>query len=138
MMMPATMPLSVMLNLGKVITPKTDFVILTLEEFSVKDMTWREPFQVRFWLQKDKFASWTFRNAYEANALSGIQDGKYVLEKMMENQIRDIKELFNSVEGHTYKAVQVNSPARNFAKNLELERSHRSLVTHSPPTRKFT
>ena len=122
MMMPATMPLSVMLKLGKVITPKTDFVTLTLEEFSVKDMTWREPFQVRFWLQKDKFASWTFRNAYEANALSGIQDGKYVLEKMMENQIRDIKELFNNVEGHACKAVQVNSPARNFAKNLELEK----------------
>ena len=92
-MMPATMPLSVMLKLGKVITPKTYFVTLTLEEFSVKDMTWREPFQVRFSLQKEKFASGTLPNAYEANALSGIQDGKYVLKKMKENQISGIEEL---------------------------------------------
>jgi len=31
--MPASMPLSAMLNLGKLITPKTDVVTLTLEEF---------------------------------------------------------------------------------------------------------
>ena len=46
-MMPASMLLSVMLKLGKVITPKTDFVTLTLEEFSVKDMRWLEPIQER-------------------------------------------------------------------------------------------
>lgn len=44
----------------KVITPKTDFVTLTLEEFSNKDMRWLEPFQVRLSLQKEKFASGTF------------------------------------------------------------------------------
>ena len=71
---------------------------------------------------KKKFASGTFRNAYEANALSGIQNGKYVLKKMKENQIHDIEQLFNSVEDHTRKAVQMNSLARNFAKNLELEK----------------
>ena len=38
-MMPESMPLSAMLKLKKVITPKTGFVILTLEEFSVKNMT---------------------------------------------------------------------------------------------------
>ena len=63
-----------------------------------------------------------FRNAYEANALSGIQNGKYVLKKIKENQIQDIEQLFNSVEDHTRKAVQMNSLARNFAKNLELEK----------------
>ena len=91
-MLPATMPLSVMLKLGKVITPKTDFVTLALEEFSVEDMTWCETFQVRFSLQKEKFASGTLPNAYEANALSGIEDGKYVLKKMKENQISEIEE----------------------------------------------
>ena len=121
-MMAASMPLSVMLKLGKLITPKTDVVTLTLEEFFVTDMRWLEPFQVRLSLQKEKIASGTFRNAYEANALSGIQNGKYVLKKMKENQIHDIKQLFNSVEDHTRKAVQMNSLARNFAKNLELEK----------------
>ena len=37
-MIPASMSLSVILKLGKVITPKTDFVTLTLEEFFVKVM----------------------------------------------------------------------------------------------------
>ena len=130
-MMPAAMPLSVMLKLGKVITPKTDLITLTLEEFSVKGMTWREPFQVRFSLQNEKFASGTFHNAYEANALSGIQDGKYVLKKMKENQIRDIEELFNSVEGHTRKALQTNLVAHNFVKNLELEKPQEFVDTLS-------
>ena len=121
-MMPASMPLSEMLKLGKLITPKTDIVTLTLEEFSVTGMEWLEPFQVRLSLQKEKIASGTFRNAYEANSLSGIQNGRYVLKKMKENQIHDIEQLFNSVEDHTRKAVQMNSLARNFAKNLELEK----------------
>ena len=37
-MIPASMSLSVILKLGKVITPTTDFVTLTLEEFFVKVM----------------------------------------------------------------------------------------------------
>ena len=63
-MMPAAIRLSVMLKLGKVITPKTDFVTLTLEKCSVKDMTWCEPFQEMFSLWNEKFASGTFHNAY--------------------------------------------------------------------------
>ena len=84
-MIPASMSLSVILKLGKVITPKTDFVTLTLEEFSVKVMRWQEPLQVRLSLQKEKSARGTFCNAYEANALLEIQDGKYALKKMEEN-----------------------------------------------------
>ena len=46
-MMPASMPLSVMLKLGKLITPKTDVVTLTLEEFSVTDMISSKGFHYR-------------------------------------------------------------------------------------------
>ena len=115
-MMPASMPLSVMLKFGKLITPKTDVVTLTFEEFSIMDMRWLEPFQVSLSLQKEKFASGTFRKAYEANALSRIQNGKHVLKKMKENQIHDIEQLLNGIEDHTRKAVHMNSLARNFAK----------------------
>lgn len=85
-------------------------------------MTWHEPFQVRLTLQKEKLASRTFCNTYEANTLSGISDGKYVLKKMKENQI--CHDEFNSIllEGHTHKAVQMNPLAGNFVKNLELEK----------------
>jgi len=41
---------------------------------------------------------------------------------MKECQIHDMEQLFNSVEDHTRKAVQINSLARNFAKTLELEK----------------
>ena len=89
-MMPASMPLSVMLKFGKLITPKTAAVTLIFQVFSVMDMKWLEPFQVRLLIQKEKFASGNFCNAYEANAMSAIQNKKYVLKKMKDNQIRDI------------------------------------------------
>ena len=54
-----------------------------------------------------KIASGTFRKGYEANALSGIQNGKYALKERKENQIPDIEPLLNTVEDHTRKAVQM-------------------------------
>jgi len=69
-------------------------------------MTWLEPFQVRFSLQKEKFATGAFRDAYEANALSGIEDGKYIVKKFKEDQIGDMVALLGSIDGHTRKAVQ--------------------------------
>jgi len=79
------MPLSVMLKLGKLITPKSKIVTLTLEEFSAKDRAWLVPFQVKFSVQKEKFASGAFRDAYEAKALSGIQGENYVLKRFKED-----------------------------------------------------
>ena len=71
---------------------------------------------------KGKIYKRGFRDACEAKALSGIEAGKYVVKKFKEDQIGDIVALFGSIEGHTRKAVQMNSMARNFAKNLELEK----------------
>ena len=42
---PASVPLSLMLKLGKVITPKTDFVTLTLEEFLSRTRDGSNPFK---------------------------------------------------------------------------------------------
>ena len=44
------------------------------------------------------------------------------MEKFKEDQIGDIVVLFGSIEDRTRNAVQMNSLARNFAKNLELEK----------------
>lgn len=54
-----------------------------------------------------------------------------MLKKMKENQVRDIEELFNSKEGHTCKAVQMNLLAHNFAKNVELEKPQEFACTFS-------
>lgn len=73
------------LKLGKLITPKTDVVSLTLEEFSVKDMTWLKPFKLgsRY---KGKLRAGPSAMFYEVNALSGIQDWKYVVKSSRKTQ----------------------------------------------------
>ena len=46
--MPASVPLSAMINLGKLIRPKPskDLVTLQVEEFSIDEKTWLDPFEV--------------------------------------------------------------------------------------------
>lgn len=123
-----------MLKLGKVIVPEVDIVTLPLEEFFLKEMRWLEPFQATFSLERKSFASGGFCDAYLAKAISGIAKGKYVLKKYKENKVKEIKELFGTTEAHTRKAVQMNALARNFAQNLDLQRS----VLEYGPTFKYS
>ena len=55
--MPASVPLSAMINMGKLIPPKPskDLVTLQLEEFSIESKMWLDPFEVRLAVSKDKF-----------------------------------------------------------------------------------
>ena len=87
----ASVPLSQMLKLGKLIVPEVDIVTLSLEEFSLAEMRWLEPFQATFSLERKSFASGRFRNAYLAKAISGIAKGKYVLKRYKEDKVNEIK-----------------------------------------------
>ena len=118
----ASVSLSQMLKLGKVIVPEVDIVTLRLEEFSLMEMRWLEPFEATFLLQRKCFASGGFRNAYLTKAISGIAKEKYVLKRYRKEKVKEIEELFGTTEVHTRKAVQMNALARNFAQNLDLER----------------
>ena len=120
--MPASVPLSAMINLGKLIPPKPskDLVTLHVEEFSIEEKTWLDPFEVRLAISKEKFASGGFRNAYDCTALSGLK-GRYVLKKYQEDKVENIVELFGSLEIHTRKIVQMHSLARHFTLKLENE-----------------
>jgi hypothetical protein len=53
--MPASVPLSAMINLGKLIPPKPskDLVTLQVEEFSIDKKTWLDPFEVRLAISKE-------------------------------------------------------------------------------------
>ena len=73
----ASVPLSKMLKLGKVIVPEVDIATLFLEEFSLTEMRWLEPFKTTFSLERKSFDSGGFRDAYLAKAISGIPKGKY-------------------------------------------------------------
>ena len=120
---PASVPLSAMLQIGKLIQPKVDAVILQFEQFDLKAREWLPPFEVKVSLSKDKFASGAFRDAYEATVISGgLEPGeKYVLKKFREEQTKEVERLFHSIEDHTRKMVQMNSLARNFAMKMALD-----------------
>ena len=117
----ASVPLSAMLKVGKLIQPTAEIVSVQLEEFDLGEKSWRQPFETRLSLSKQKFASGSFRDAYHATALSELSSGKYVLKKFKEDQVQEIERLFSSMEIHTRKMVQMNSLARNFAQKLATE-----------------
>lgn len=120
---PASVPLSAMLKIGKLIQPKVEAVTLELEQFDLKAREWLAPFEVKLSLSKEKFASGAFRDAYEATVISGgLPHGeKYVLKRFKEEQAKEVEKLFHSAENHTRKMVQMNSLARNFAMKLALD-----------------
>ncbi|XP_067022033.1 myosin heavy chain kinase B-like [Acropora muricata] len=130
----ASVPLSKMLKLGKVIVPEVDIATPFLEEFSLTEMRWLEPFKTTFSLERKSFDSGGFRDAYLAKAISGIPKGKYVLKRYKEDKVAEIKELFGTTEAHTRKVIQMNALARNFAQNLNLERP----VVEYGPTFKYS
>ena len=68
----ASVPLSKMLKLGKVIVPGVDIVTLLLEEFSLTEMRWLEPFQATFSLEQKSFGSGGFHDAYLASTSTSI------------------------------------------------------------------
>ncbi|XP_078368275.1 myosin heavy chain kinase A-like [Oculina patagonica] len=117
----ASVPLSAMLKVGKLIQPTADIVSVQLEEFDLGEKSWRQPCEAKFSLLKQKFASGAFRDAYHATALSELSPGKYVLKKFKEDQVQEIERLFTSMETHTRKVVQMNALARNFALRLAAE-----------------
>lgn len=120
---PASVPLSAMLKIGKLIQPKVEAVTLELEQFDLKAREWLAPFDVKLSLSKEKFASGAFRDAYEATVISGGLPArqKYVLKRFKEEQAKEVEKLFDCIEDHTRKMVQMNSLARNFAMKLALD-----------------
>ena len=57
---PASVPLSAMLKIGKLIQPKVESVTLELKQFDLKAREWLAPFDVKLSLSKEKFASGAF------------------------------------------------------------------------------
>ena len=114
----ASVSLNAMLKLGKLIQPSTEIVSIELEEFDIHQKQWRPPFEARFPVAKEKFASGSFRDVALVTVISGHQSEKYVVKKFKSDQVEDIKNLFTSVEVHTRKVVQMNSLTRNFVLKL--------------------
>ena len=120
---PKSVSLSTLLQLGKVIHPKCNEIIeLYLEEFSIDKREWLLPFSVKVSVNSSPFASGGFRNAFEAQAISGLE-GKYVLKRYIPDQVKAIEEMFGSLDIHTRKSVQMHSLAKYYASIMEKESS---------------
>ncbi len=126
---PTSVSLSTLLQVGKVIHPKCNEIIeLYLEEFSIEKKEWLLPFSVKVSVSNTLFASGGFRNAFEAQAISGLE-GRYVLKRYRPNQVKAIEEMFGSLDVHTRKSVQMHSLAKYYASVMEKE--SKSLEKHS-------
>lgn len=76
--------------------------------------------EVTISVKKKPFAEGTFRLAYKAKALSGLPKGEYVL-KYKQKEKEGISHLFESIEFHTRKSVQLNALSRNLAESMAFE-----------------
>ena len=121
---PKSVSLSTLLQLGKVIHPKcsNEIIELYLEEFCIEKKEWLLPFSVKVSVNGSPFASGGFRNAYEAQAISGLE-GKYVLKRYIPDQVNAIEEMFGSLDIHTRKSVQMHSLAKYYASLMKKESS---------------
>ena len=117
----ASVSLSRMLDIGKLITPEVEIVAVNLEEFSVAEMAWLEPKEATISVKIESFASGGFRDAFMAKSINGLPSGQYVLKKYKKTEIEGIKKLFGTILKHTRKVVQMSALARNFAQNMEEE-----------------
>ena len=117
----ASVPLSAMLQLGKLIQPKFDVVSVQLEEFDIAAKSWRQPVEAKLSVAKEKFAEGSFREAYLSSAISQLKPGKYVLKRFKKEKTDDIEKMFGNMEAHTRKVVQMNALARHLALRLSKE-----------------
>ena len=66
-----------------------DIVTLKLEEFSLTNMEWLNPVEVKISLQRKPFAEGAFREAYMAKPIAGLRKGNYVLKNTRKAKNRE-------------------------------------------------
>ncbi|CAB4033641.1 Transient receptor potential cation channel subfamily M member 6 [Paramuricea clavata] len=119
-MIPKSVPLSQLIMMGKLIPPKKNVVTLQLEQFNVTLKCWENPLEAILSVSVEKFASGGCRDAFEANGMKGFS-GKLVLKRYKPERIDELTHLFNSLDDHTRKVVQMHAIARHFAQMMQRE-----------------
>ena len=119
----ASFPLSALINIGKLISPKISQSTVVFEEFNLQDKLWLPRFEVKVSLDQKPFASGSFRVAYKASVISGLPSSNadgYLVKGLKEDQVYEIERFFGTVEALTRKMVLMNSLARNFALQINV------------------
>ena len=106
--------------MGKLIPPKKNVVTLQLEQFNITSKCWDNPKPAVLSVSVEKFASSGCQNAFVANGMKGVS-GKMVLRHYKPECVDDLSHLFNSLDDHTRKVVQMHALARHFAQMMHNE-----------------
>eukprot|EP00794_Sanderia_malayensis_P002414 gene2414-2783_t len=91
---PKSVPLSEMIKLGRLVTPKRehDMVTMALETFDAENGCWADPIEVKIQLDKNKFSSGGIRDAYRCAGKSGLY-GSLVLKRYRPERINDLQQI---------------------------------------------
>ena len=114
---PESVSLSAYLRAGQLVSSKKKIVSLTLEEFSVEKVTWKDPFLAKFVFDTEMFASGGYREVYKAKCISGnLERCMYVFKIYRREKLTEIIILVNETEDtHTRKNVQMHMVAHHLA-----------------------
>ena len=109
-------------KLAKLARPITDFKhsysTITVSGFDINSMSWTQPQDLNFNIEREPFSAGGFRNAYKANIVPS--DGKrYVIKRYSEASLNKLQEFKETPYSHTRKTVQLHELARNYAKQLK-------------------
>ena len=81
---------------------------------------WENSLEAILSVSVEKFASGGCRDAFVANGMKGFS-GKLVLKCYKPECINELTHLFNSLDDHTRKVVQMHALARHFAQMMQRE-----------------
>ena len=81
--LPASVPLSEMFKLGKLIKTKKELLEVNVEEFLISTKEWGTPLNIQFHVSKEVLGSGSFRDAFiaECSNCAAFPNGQYVIIK---------------------------------------------------------
>ena len=120
---PESVSIEQLLMAGKLVkAPQKDRVTLDLESFDVKNRAWQHEAKLELLLEREKFSSGAFRDAFKGIAEIDGERKMYVVKMYNEKALRTIEQtLETAVEVHTRKQVQMHAVARHITKGFALK-----------------
>ena len=120
---PESVSIDQLLMAGKLVkAQQKDRVTLDLESFDVKNREWQNEAKLELLLEREKFSSGAFRNAFKGTAEVDGERKTYVVKMYNEKALRTIEQTLNTaVEDHSRKQVQMHAVARHITKGFSLK-----------------
>jgi len=117
---PKSVSIGDVLKAGKLVIPKQETVCeLVLEYFKISQQIWLKKDEIKFHIQKEKFAEGGFRNAFKAYSVENGQTNMWVVKKFKSSAWKKVSDIYEmSLEEHTRKQVQMHVAAQSITNRL--------------------